>query len=63
MNEGWVDARKYLLAVRSKAIYLGVDYVKGQVIDFEEQENSGLIAPIRPINTALVWYIFTKTIQ
>ena len=54
MNEGWVDARKYLLAVRSKAIYLGVDYVKGQVIDFEEQENSGLIAPIRPINTALV---------
>jgi hypothetical protein len=29
MNEGWVDARKYLLAVRKAAIYHGVDYVKG----------------------------------
>ena len=29
MNEGWVDARKYLLAVRRKAMYLGVDYVNG----------------------------------
>lgn len=54
MNEGWVDARKYLLAVRRKAIFLGVDYVKGQVIDFEEQKDSSFITPIKPINTALV---------
>jgi hypothetical protein len=30
MNEGWVDARKYLLAVRRKAMYMGVDYVNGK---------------------------------
>ena len=28
-NEGWVDSRKYLLAVREKAIYMGADYVEG----------------------------------
>ena len=30
-NEGWVDAKKYLLAVRKKALYLGVDYVDGKI--------------------------------
>lgn len=35
MNEGWVDPRKYLLAVRSKAESLGVQYIKGQVVEFE----------------------------
>ena len=28
-NEGWVDPRKLLLAVRAKATYLGAEFVDG----------------------------------
>ena len=35
MNEGWVDPKKYLFAVRYKAQSLGVEYVRGQLVEFE----------------------------
>lgn len=60
MNEGWVDARKYLLAVRRKAIHIGVEYVKGEVIDFEEQTDFSFITTIKPFNTALVTLLTFK---
>lgn len=34
LNEGWVDPRKYLLAVRSKAKFLGVDFFDGKGLIF-----------------------------
>ena len=34
LNEGWVDARKYLLAVRKKAEYIGVEFVEGMSSSF-----------------------------
>ena len=38
LNEGWVDPRKYLLAVRSKSNYLGTDFVKGRFGLFKKKE-------------------------
>lgn len=32
-NEGWVDPRKYLLAVRSKSKFLGTDFVNGMFLN------------------------------
>lgn len=29
-NEGWLDSRKFLLAVRKKALHIGADYVEGE---------------------------------
>jgi len=43
-----------LLAVRRKAIQIGVDYVNGEVIGFEEMKDGGFISTLKPINTALV---------
>ncbi len=31
LNEGWVDAKRYLLAVRNKATYLEAEYLKGEL--------------------------------
>ena len=38
LNEGWVDPRKYLLAVRSKSNYLGTDFVKGRFRLFKKKK-------------------------
>ena len=56
LNEGWVDPRKYLLAVRSKAAYLGTEFVTGKLIGFEGQsQNAEFIDFNRhKIQTALV---------
>lgn len=53
-NEGWVDSRKYLLAVREKAIYMGADYVEGEVIAFEKKADQGVSTLIDQYDTALV---------
>lgn len=53
-NEGWVDSRKFLLAVRKKAIYLGADYVEGEVIEFEKRKNEGITSDVEYYDTALV---------
>jgi hypothetical protein len=29
LNEGWVDAKRYLLAVRNKATFLEAEYLQG----------------------------------
>jgi len=51
-NEGWLDSRKLLLAVRKKAIHLGADYVEGEVLKFEEKKDTFL--GLRLYDTALV---------
>ncbi|CAF0803240.1 unnamed protein product [Brachionus calyciflorus] len=55
-NEGWVDARKFLLAVRNKANFLGAEYVNGEVISFENDANDQLLLDqsVKTIKTALV---------
>ncbi len=52
-NEGWLDSRKLLLAVRKKAIHLGADYVEGEVIKFEEKKDQ-LFSGAQIYDTALV---------
>jgi hypothetical protein len=57
MNEGWVDPRKYLLAVRTKAQSLGVHFKKGQLVGFEaEGFGDSPYSPVRKIKKALVSY-------
>jgi hypothetical protein len=55
MNEGWVDPRKYLFAVRSKAQSLGVEYIRGQIVEFEfsDMMETGF-NPVRKLKKGLV---------
>lgn len=54
-NEGWLDSRKFLLAVRKKALHIGADYVEGEVTAFEtKSQNEGVINSSLSYDTALV---------
>lgn len=54
-NEGWLDSRKFLLAVRKKALHIGAEYVEGEVTGFERKlENQGVTTGFVSYDTALV---------
>lgn len=52
-DEGWIDSRKFLLAVRKKSIHLGADYVEGELLKFEEKSTKDLTTGTQ-FDTALV---------
>lgn len=58
MNEGWVDPRKYLLAVRNKAANLGAEFFSGEVVEFTSQvpnqEEFVIEGPIKQLKNATV---------
>lgn len=60
MNEGWVDPRKYLLAVRKKATAMGAEFVNGELIGFESADpkidSVDIHATIKPLKSALVGF-------
>ncbi|CAL8139554.1 unnamed protein product [Orchesella dallaii] len=41
-NEGWFDPWSLLNGFKRKALHLGTQYVTGEVVGFEKQENNGL---------------------
>ena len=54
-DEGWLDSRQLLLAVRRKCAHLGAAFVEGEVSAFEaKQDNQGLAANFTAYDTALV---------
>jgi hypothetical protein len=58
LNEGWIDARKYLMAVRNKAAYLGAEFFAGEVVEFSSripnQEEFVIEGPIKQLKNAIV---------
>jgi len=64
LNEGWVDSRKYLLAVRNKAAYLGAEFFDGEVVEFSSkvsnQEDFIIEGPIKQLKNATVKMLYKK---
>lgn len=57
-NEGWLDSRRYLTAMRCKAESLGAKFLKGNLVGFEANPfEDNPYAAFRHISKALVSFV------